>query len=52
MLAITVVIQDGLMETPRAALILVVASVAQLAVADAWPPTSAGFVPWEHLISR
>jgi hypothetical protein len=48
LLAVTVITNNPTMDDPRLRLVLLVAAVAQLALAFAWPPTSAGFELWRH----
>jgi hypothetical protein len=48
LLAVTVITRNPTMDDPRLRLVLLVAAVAQLALALLWPPTSAGFELWRH----
>jgi hypothetical protein len=43
-----VVTRNPTMDDPRLRLVLLIAAVAQLALALIWPPTSAGFELWRH----
>jgi Kef-type K+ transport system membrane component KefB len=49
-LAVTVISEHQLMESRVAWLVLAAAVVAQVIVAVAWPPYSAGFSAWQHAV--
>ena len=48
LLAVTVITHNPTMDDPRLRWVLLVAALAQLALALVWPPTSAGFELWRH----
>jgi hypothetical protein len=48
LLAVTVVTHNPTMDDPRLRVVLLIAAIAQLALALIWPPTSAGFELWRH----
>lgn len=50
LLAITVVTQHRLMDTPLTIGVIAVAAVAQVIEANLWAPASAGFTLWQHLM--
>jgi hypothetical protein len=52
LLAITVITQFSLMEDRIAWWVLLAAAVAQVILAIGWPPTSAGYLQWWHLLTH
>jgi hypothetical protein len=49
-LAVTVITEHHLMDGRVAWLLLAAAAIAQVIVAIAWPPESAGFAAWQHAV--
>jgi hypothetical protein len=45
---VTVITHNPTMDDPRLRVVLLIAAIAQLALALIWPPTSAGFELWRH----
>lgn len=52
LLAVTMITHNPTMDDPGLRKVLLVAAVAQLALALVWPPTSAGFETWWHDLFR
>jgi hypothetical protein len=48
LLAVTVITRNPTMDDPRLRWVLLVAAIAQLALALVWPPTAVGFELWRH----